>query len=325
MPPKDYYSILGVSKTASEKEIKQAYRRLARKYHPDVNPGDKQAEERFKEINTAHEVLSDPEKRKKYDVYGDQWEHADQFANASTWAGKGRQAAGQQGPFGFGGDIDFEDLLGGIFGGDRSHNGRRRRGSDIEQRVDLTLEEAYHGTTRTLQMQSEEPCAVCRGTGRINNVNCATCQGLGVVIRPRHLEVKIPAGAADGSRIRVAGEGQAGIGGGQKGDLYLVTSVRPHNRFERRGNDLEAELSVPLVTALLGGEVHFTTLKGSTIAVRIAPETQNGQSIRLGGLGMPRMSDANKHGDLYLKVKVVLPTNLTDEQKRHVEALRGAG
>ena len=324
---KDYYSILGVSKNASEKEIKQAYRRLARKYHPDVNPGDKQAESRFKEINVAHEVLSDPDKRKKYDMYGDQWEHADQFANARGY----RRRNGGQDADAFdwgGGNINFDDILGGMFGGGFGGGGgatrtaRARRGSDIEQRADLTLEEAYHGTTRTLQVQTEEACPTCHGSGRIANATCSVCQGLGVTLRPRRIEVKVPAGTADGARIRVAGEGQAGAGGGRKGDLYLVISIRQHQRFERKGNDLHADLPVPLTTALLGGEAHFTTIKGSTIAVRVAPETQNGQTIRLGGLGMPLPTDAAKHGDLYLRLKVVLPTNLTDKQKELLEALK---
>lgn len=322
MAEKDFYSILGVSKNASEKEIKQAYRRLARKYHPDVNPSDKQAEARFKEINAAYEVLSDPAKRKKYNTYGERWEQADQFA--PTWASAGRRSGNrQQGPFGFGGDIDFEDLFGGIPGGaGHGRQSRPRRGGDIEQRADITLEEAYHGSARILQLQGEEPCSTCRGTGRTSGTLCAACQGLGLIIRPRRLEVKIPPGSADGSRIRVPGEGQAGLGGGQKGDLYLVISVRPHERFECKGNDLYAEISVPLTTAILGGEVHLATLKGRTIAVRIAPETQNGQTIRLAGLGMPRIGSSTHHGDLYVKVKAVLPTNLTAEQKRLVEELQ---
>ena len=329
MADKDYYSILGISRTASEKEIKAAYRKLARKYHPDVNPGDKQSEARFKEINNAHDVLSDPDKRKKYDMYGDQWEHANDFARARG----GRRGGQDSGGFNWAGSgIDFEDILGGMFGGGFSSpqggrgggGGRARKGADIEQRTEITLEEAYNGTSRTLQMQSEEGCSVCRGTGRISNAICATCQGMGVVIKPRRLEVKIPAGAVDGSKIRVAGEGQLGAGSGRKGDLYLIVSIRPHDRLERKGNDLHADLPVPLVTALLGGEVHFTTIKGSTIAVKIAPETQNGQTMRLGNLGMPQVNDETKHGDLYLKIKAVLPTKLTEEQKQAVEALKDA-
>ncbi len=319
MAEKDFYSILGVSRTASEREIKQAYRRLARKYHPDVNPNDKDAEARFKEVNTAHEVLSDAEKRKNYDRYGHQWEQADQFQHA--WTGRGGRQRGysQQQPSGFGGDVDLGDLFGGIFGGRRqSHS---RRGSDVEQRASITVEEAYNGASRTLQLESEEPCATCRGTGRIGNAVCAVCNGLGVQTRPRRLEVKIPAGVNDGARIRVAGEGQIGVSGGQKGDLFLVVSIHPNDRFERKGNDLHAEVPVPFTTAILGGEVHFVTLKGSTIALRIAPETQNGKAIKLNGLGMP---GGDKAGDLFLKVKVQLPTNLTPEQKHLVEALRDA-
>ena len=319
MAEKDFYSILGVSRTASEREIKQAYRRLARKYHPDVNPNDKNAEARFKEVNTAHEVLSDAEKRKKYDRYGHQWEHADQFQHA--WTGRGGRQRGytQQQPFGFGGDVDLGDLFGSIFGGRRQSGSRR--GSDVEQRASITLEEAYNGASRTLQLESEEPCATCRGTGRIGNAVCSVCNGLGVQTRPRRLEVKIPAGVNDGARIRVAREGQIGVSGGQKGDLFLVVSIRPHDHFARKGNDLHAEVPVPFTTAILGGEVHFVTIKGSTIALRIAPETQNDKAIKLNGLGMP---GGDKAGDLFLKVRVQLPTNLTPEQKHLVEALRDA-
>ncbi|MBI2887372.1 MAG: J domain-containing protein [Chloroflexi bacterium] len=324
MPGKDYYAILGVSRTASEKEIKQAYRRLARKHHPDVNPGDKQAEAHFKEINNAYEVLADPEKRKKYDLYGEHWQQADQFSQQWPGAGGRRGAGAPGGATGFGGiDFDLQDIFGGIFG-ERSGRARSHRGQDLEHHTEITLEEAYHGSTRVLQLQSEQVCSTCRGTGAVRGVTCGGCQGMGVQFRPKRLEIKVPPGAKDGARIRVAGEGQAGLGGGPKGDLYLVCSLRPHDRFERRGDDLHLEVQVPLVIAVLGGEVQIPTLRGSSIMLKVPPETQNGQVIRLAGLGMPLMGNPSAHGDLYARVKVLLPVRLTAEQKKLFEALRAA-
>ncbi len=330
MAGKDYYKILGIARSASEKEIKQAYRRLARKHHPDVNSGDKEAEARFKELNQAHEVLSDAEKRKKYDQYGERWEQAEQFEKGQAAYGGGRSTwrPTSGGGFeyntgGFGAGGGFEDLMGGIFG--RRPSGRRqpRRGDNIEQPVEVTLEEAYAGTSRTLQLQTEEACSACKGAGRVNNITCGTCQGQGILARPRRLEVKIPAGVKDGSRVRMAGEGQAGVGGGQKGDLFLVVSVQPHERFERKGDDLYSDVAVPLVTAVLGGEVKVDTLKGQ-IALKIAAETQNGRAIRLSGLGMPKLGGSGPNGDLYAWVTVELPVGLTEEQKQLFEALKAS-
>ena len=330
MAGKDYYATLGVNRNASAKEIKQAYRKLARKYHPDVNPGDKDAEARFKEINAGHEVLSDPEKRKKYDQYGENWEQAEQFASArARGAGTGRRsgsgAFGGFGGFGGGVDVDLDDLLGGIFSGGGNSRSRRtpRRGQDIEYNAEISLEEAFHGTARTIQIQGEELCRVCEGNGQVAGQACLTCRGTGVTHAARKLEVKIPPGVTTGSRVRMSGEGQQGSAGGGKGDLYVVVSVLPHARFERKGDDLHVEVAVPLTTAVLGGEVEQATLRGK-IALTVPEGTQNGQVIRLGGLGMPKLGDATKRGDLYAKVKVVLPTQLTDEQKKLFEELRSA-
>ena len=290
MAGKDYYKILGVNRNASEREIKQAYRRLARQYHPDVNPGDKSAEEKFKQINEAYEVLSDKENRQKYDQYGDQWQYADQFARAGRqqapfWGfspGGATRVRFSQGDFG----SLFDDLLRG-FGSGRP--AQPRRGRNIEVPVEVTLEEAFSGATRRLSLEGG-----------------------------KRLEVKIPPGVKDGSRVRLAGKGGEGSGG-VKGDLYLVTSVKPHKLFERRGDDLYIGVSVPLVVAMLGGEVQVPTLKGK-LALKIPPETQNGRSFRLKGQGMPHLGNSTR-GDLVAKVNVVLPTNLTPQEKELFEQL----
>ncbi len=325
MAAKDYYEILGINRTAAEKDVKQAYRKLARKWHPDVNPGDKSAEEKFKAINRAFEVLSDPEKRKKYDQYGERWEQADQFARAeaqggtSGFPGGGRTTFEFEGMPGEGEDI-LESLFGRGFQGGRMRGARRtRRGEDVEQPVEIALEEAFNGTTRLLQTQAEEACPNCAGLGSVQKKPCPMCRGSGKVLRPKRLEVKIPPGVKDGSRVRVAGEG--GVGAGPRGDLYLVVKVLSHPQFERLDGDLNVEVPVPLTKAVLGGEVEVPTLKGKKIVLRIPPETQNAKVFRLAGQGMPHLG-ANGKGDLYAKVKVVLPAGLTSEEKSLFEELR---
>ncbi len=314
MANKDYYNILGIKRNASEQEIKQAYRQLARKHHPDVNPGDKSAEAKFKQINEAYEVLSDKEKRKKYDKYGDRWQYADQFEQAGRQQTPFRNfgSSGGATSFHFGDNVLgslFDDLLRGTR--TRTYT-RQRRGRDIEYPVELTLEEAYRGTKRTLSLQTKESCPSCRGSGSIQNVSCSTCQGAGVVPRMKRLEVKIPPGVKNGSRVRFAGKGEPGYGGAN-GDLYLVTSVRPHQLFERRGDDLYVEVPVPLTVAVLGGEVPVPTLKGK-LALKIPPETQNGRAFRLTGQGMPHLGNSSR-GDMLAKVNVVLPTKLSAQEK----------
>ena len=323
MAGKDYYQILGLSRNASEKEIKQTYRRLARKHHPDLNPGDKSAEAKFKEINAAYEVLSDPEKRKKYDQFGDQWEYAEQFAQ-SGGRGRVRRDFGRGGTtFEYGDLSGFGDIFSSLFGdsgvGSRIRHGPQR-GQHMESTIEVTLEEAYHGSKRVIQLQTEELCTACGGTGRVGNRVCTICNGAGGKVIPRRLEVKIPAGVRNGSRIRIAGEGNPGRAGGNKGDLYLVVKVLPHKLFERKGDDLYTEVSVPLATAILGGEVGLPTLNGS-LSLKIPPQTQNGRVFRMAGKGMPVMSNAN-YGNMFAKVKVVLPTNLTEEEKKLFERLR---
>jgi molecular chaperone DnaJ len=319
MAKKNYYETLGVSHSASEQEIKKAYRRLARQYHPDVNAGDKSAEAKFKEINEAYEVLSSQENRKKYDKYGDQWQYADQFEQARQQQAAFRGFGDAGGATGFhfeGEDMGslFDDLL---FGGGRARTYTRRtramRGRDIETPVEVTLEEAFHGTSRTLSLQTEEPCPTCKGSGLLQNVPCSTCQGTGRVPRLKRLEVKIPAGVKTGSRVRIASKGAPGYNDGASGDLYLMVSVRPHRQFERRGDDLYVDVPVPLTMAVLGGEVSVPTMKGK-LALKIPPETQNGRSFRLAGQGMPHLGNSSR-GNMFARVNIVLPTKLSDKER----------
>jgi molecular chaperone DnaJ len=323
MAGKDYYNILGVSRTATEKDIKAAYRRLARQHHPDVNPGNKGAEDRFKQINEAFEVLSDVEKRKKYDQYGEQWQDAERFAEAarqqgaaSGWSFNQQPGGGQSYQFEEG-DLEgmFGDLFGGRTGGGFSRRATRTRaGRDIEHAIEISLEEAYHGTIRNISIQSEVPCATCRGTGRIQNLPCSVCRGAGVLPQVKHIEVKIPAGVNKGSRVRIAGKGEPGSAGAPSGDLYLIISVQPHPQFERKEDDLYVDIQVPLTSAMLGGEVQVPTLRGTKLALRIPPETQNERIFRLTGQGMPHLGDSSR-GDLLVTIKVALPSGLTPEER----------
>jgi DnaJ-class molecular chaperone len=306
----DYYNTLGVSRSASEKDIRSAYRKLARKLHPDVNPGDKASETRFKEVNTAYEVLSDKDKRKKYDLYGENWEHADEIERARAQRGRGgiydfggAPGGGFSRTYTFSGDPDemfgagdSGDIFGGLFGGRRGR--QRPRNLNVEQPVQVSLDEAYAGTTRTLLMNVTE--------------NGGTA---------RRLEVKIPAGVHTGSRVRVAGEGLQEAG--RKGDLYLVVDVAPHDRFERKGDDLYTDIDVPVTTAVLGGEVHVQAV-GRRVALKVAALTQNGRTIRLAGLGMPKLNSDQK-GDLYARVRVKLPDKLDEGERKLFEELKELG
>lgn len=300
---KDFYETLGVNRGANDKEIRSAYRKLARKLHPDVNPNDKAGEERFKEINSAYDVLSDADKRKKYDRYGDNWERADEIERAQRErGGRGARSFYYTGSSGapnveFSEDVDIGDIFGGLFGGGRRQTRSRRPPANLEQPVEVTLEEAFAGTTRTLVLEGE--------SGQ------------------RRLEVKIPPGVATGSRVRIAGEGQAGAEG-RRGDLYLVVTVQPHARFERKSDDLTVEVEVPLTTAVLGGEVEVQGIDRK-VALKLPPLTQNGRSFRLVGLGMPKLTDAKSRGDLYVKVRAHLPSELGDHERELFEELRTAG
>ena len=300
----DYYDILGVGRAADEKEIRQAYRRLARQHHPDVNPGDDGAAERFKSVNAAYEVLSNPDKRGKYDRYGDRWEQAEHFEAAGGGAGgpggvfsqffRMEDLGGGRGGFTFttggGAGATLSDLLGGLGGmaGHSGGSGERFRPKPADVPVDITLEEADAGATRTVNLPGG-----------------------------RRLEVKIPPGIADGGRIHVAA-GQPGE------DFNLLVSALPHPRLERDGDDLLAIVDVPLTDAVLGGKATVKTLRGQ-IELTLPPETRNGRRFRLTGQGLPRRGAPGQRGNLYATVNVVLPTNLTPEQRRLFERLRDTG
>ena len=326
---KDYYATLGVNKGSTEKEIKQAFRKLARKHHPDVNPGDKTAESRFKEINEAYEVLGDPDKRKKYDELGSNWKMYEQAQRAGGH-GRGRRlpfdaeqwtvnsGGGQGGGYRtmtademrdlFGNEDPFSDFFRTFFsgggaeqesvrrGGGRTGRGapRARQGRDVEQPIDLSLEDAYQGTTRRLAMKHDG--------------------------HARTVDVRIPPGVGEGSRVRVAGEGEHG-GGASSGDLYLRVHLTPDSRFERKGHDLHVKVRVPVTTAVLGGEAEAPNLGGKPLRLKIPPTTQNGQVFRLKGRGMPIVGKPGQHGDLYATVEVELPRHLSPEERQHYEAL----
>ncbi len=320
---KDYYSTLGVTKASSEKEIKQAYRKLARKFHPDVNPGDKAAETKFKEINEAYEVLGDPAKRKKYDELGANWrmyEQAEAQGAANPFAGQWNVHPGGGGGHGgfrtmtqeemedlFGDSNPFSDFFTTFFGGGggpapgggaragRTSRTRQRKGRDVEHELELSLEEAYNGATRRLSMKHDE--------------------------HTRTVDVRIPAGVGDGSRVRVSGEGEQGAGGAAAGDLYLRIRLIPHPVFERKGRDLHVKVPVHAPTAVLGGEAEVPTISGKPARLRIPPLTQNGQVFRLKGYGMPAVGKTDEKGDLYARAEVQLPAQLSDEERTHWEAL----
>lgn len=315
---KDYYATLGVGKAATEKELKQAYRKLARKFHPDVNPGDKAAEARFKEINEAYEVLGDPGKRQRYDELGANWRQYEQAQQAGRSPfGDVRWTTGSGAPGGFrtmdeeemrrifGDEDPFSDFFRMFFGaagpdegGSRARTsrfGRARAGRDVEHTIDLTLEEALRGATRRLSVK------------------------LGG--HTRTVDVRIPAGVGDGSRVRVAGEGEHGAGGRQSGDLYLTVRMRPHAVFERRGRDLHVRIALPVTTAVLGGEAGVPTLDGPALRLKVPPGTQGAQVFRLKGHGMPAVGRPDDRGDLYAAVDIQIPRQLTPNERRHYEAL----
>jgi DnaJ-class molecular chaperone len=297
---KDYYAILGVSKTASEAEIKKAYRKLARQHHPDLNPGNAGAETRFKEINEANEVLGDPATRRKYDELGANWRQYEQAPGPQPGHGgpRARTMTPEEMQDLFGGNGGFSDFFTTFFGGrgpQATHAPRAARGRDVESPLSLTLEEAFTGTTRHLDMQR----------------NGAS----------HRVDVRIPAGVRDGSRVKVRGEGEPGGQGRPGGDLYLVVRLAPHARFERRGQDLHTRVAIPIPTAVLGGDVAITTLGGTSLRLRIPELTPSGRVFRLKGHGMPTPREPETRGDLFVTVDLQVPATLTPEAREHYRAL----
>lgn len=339
---KDLYAVLGVSRNADEKEIKSAYRKLARKYHPDVNPNDPSAEAKFKEIGAAYEVLGDADKRKLYDQYGSNWEAAQHMGAAS---------GGGDFDVHFGGGGGFETIFETFFrdpGGAGMGEARAVAPRDVERTIELTLDEIASGTKRTLTYQALDackscdgtgtvqlraarecmncggsgrsrnmfglggPCPVCSGTGRTMMESCPTCQGSGTMPTTKKVEIKIPAGFPEGKKLRVPGRGIMGTGG-RAGDLYVSVKAIPHERFVRNGDNLEVEVDVPFVVAALGGEVKVPTLS-SSLKMTIPAGSQSGQKFRLANQGMPKLDGAK--GDLVARLKIVVPKKLSDRQKQ---------
>jgi curved DNA-binding protein len=278
----DYYKILGVDKTASEEDIKKAYRKLARKLHPDLNPGDKEAHKKFQQVNEANEVLSDPEKRKKYDLYGKDWQHADQFEQQRRSQKQSPFSGGQQ----FSGEAegDFSDFFESLFGGSDRRRQTKFRGQDYHAELKLGLTDAMETHLQTLS------------------------------VNEKNVRITIPAGIENGQVIKLKGYGAPGVNGGPAGDLYITFSIAPHPNFKRSGNDLYTTTTIDLYTAVLGGETTIDTLRGK-VKLKVNPETQHGAKIRLKGKGFPVYKKEGEAGDLYVTYEVKLPVNLTEEQK----------
>lgn len=283
----DYYKTLGISKTASDKDIKKAYRKLARKYHPDLNPNDKEAEKKFKEINEANEVLSNPENRKKYDQYGAHWKNSEAYEQAKQQQQQQQRAyQGQAGNSGGYSEQDFEDIFGSMFGGQAS--GRQRstkfRGQDFNAELQLDLKDVYTEHKRTLT---------------INNKN---------------IRITIPAGVENGQTIKIKGHGGKGVNGGPNGDLYIQFSIQNHSKFKRDKDNLYTTVDLDLYTALLGGDLMVDTFNGK-VKLTVKPETQNGTKVKLKGKGFPKYKKGDQFGDLYITYQIKTPTKLTDKEK----------
>ena len=357
MSKRDYYEVLGVSKTATQDELKKAYRKLARKYHPDLNKDNEEAAEKFKECNEAYSVLSDDQKRAQYDQFG----HA-AFENGGMGGGGGFGGAGGFGGFGGSGMEDIFDMF---FGGQGGRGGNRaksgpQRGADLRFDLEITFEEAAFGLEKEInlyrdetcdhchgegaepgskvescpecngtgyvrftqntmfgQMVNERPCSRCKGEGKIISEPCKECRGKGTVKRNKKLKVKIPAGVDNGSRLRVSGEGEAGAKGGPNGDLYVYLYVKPHKFFERDGTTVLCEVPINIVQATLGADIKVPTLDGQ-VTMKVPEGTQPGKVLRLKGKGIPSLRGGGR-GDQLVRIKVVVPTKLSDKQK---DALR---
>lgn len=298
----DYYKILGVDKNASDKDIKNAYRKLARKYHPDLNPNDAESNKKFQQLNEANEVLSDPDKRKKYDQYGENWQHGEAYEQARQQQASQQQSytggAGGRGfdyeGFGGGGGDDFSEFFQSMFGGAAGGGGRGRqakyRGQDYNAELQLTLQDVVESHKQTL------------------------------TVNGKNIRITIPAGVENGQTIKIAGHGSPGVNGGPAGDLFIKFSVANDPKFKRQGSDLYTTVKLDLYTAVLGGEITADTLTGK-VRVKVKPETQNGTKVKLKGKGMPVYKKADEFGDLYLTYEIQMPTNLTDKQKQLFEEL----
>lgn len=359
MAKRDYYDVLGVPRNASEQDLKSAFRRLAKDHHPDRNPGDKDAEQKFKELNEAYEVLKEPQKRAAYDRFG----------HAAFDGGMGGRGGGGGGGPGFGPDFAssmsdiFDDLFGEFMGGRRGGGGGnarppgRERGSDLRYNMEITLDDAYSGKTAQIRVPTnvtcetcsgsgakagtkpvtcgtcggagkvrasqgfftiERSCPTCQGRGETIADPCTACNGAGRVVKERTLSVNIPPGVEDGTRIRLSGEGEAGVRGGQAGDLYIFLSIKPHELFQRDGADVFCRVPIAMTTAALGGQIDVPTLDGTTSRVKVPEGTETGKQFRLKSKGMPMLRSTTT-GDLYIQVDVETPKNLTRRQRELLE------
>ncbi len=354
MAKRDYYEVLGIDRGATDQDLKSAFRKLAKKFHPDTNPGDVDAEKNFKEVNEAYEALKDPQKRAAYD----------QFGHAAFEGMGGRGPGGGQGGFGpdFASSMSdiFDDLFGEFMGGRRGGGGRhsgRERGADLRYNMNITLEEAFNGKTAQIRVPTsvscetcdgsgaksgtnpttcptcsgagkirasqgfftiERPCPTCHGRGETIKNPCADCGGAGRVTKERTLSVNIPPGVEDGTRIRLAGEGEAGMRGGPAGDLYIFLSIEPHSIFQRDGADIFCRVPISMTTAALGGQIEVPTVEGAISRVKIPEATQSGKQFRLKGKGMPVLR-SKLTGDMYIQVEAETPTKLTRRQRELLE------
>ncbi|MCR4917949.1 MAG: molecular chaperone DnaJ [Alphaproteobacteria bacterium] len=357
---KNPYEVLGVARDATDADIKKAYHKLVLKYHPDKNPGDKEAEEKFKEVNNAFDILRDPQKRAAYDRYG---EAAFAGGNGAS-AGMGGNPFGNGFHFDMGGGAGMEDILREAmrgfgfdgFGGATGHSGgaAQQRGRDLLDEVEISLQEAFFGKTHTIKFSSnvkcekcngfgtadgkqapvcprchgsgfvnvqrgffavQTPCPDCNGLGHKIDKKCSDCDGSGTVHKNRTIEVKIPAGVEDGARLRLAGQGEAGMNGGPAGDFYIDVHIRPDKRFVRNGNDLIMHVDLPFTTLALGDEIEIETLDDTKLSVKVPSGTQVGEKLRVRGHGMPTGRGTGR-GDLYLDIGVIIPTKLTEKQKK---------
>lgn len=344
----DYYEILGIKKEASTDDVKKAYRRLARKYHPDLNPGDAAAEKKFKEINEAYEVLRDPKKRSEYDQYGKA-----AFEGAGGFEGFRTQDTGFD--FGFGG---MEDIFSDLFGGGFRQRETPLKGADLETHLDITLEEAYKGVTKPVTLTREvmckgcggtgaqaskscsqckgtgsikqsrgvfrlsQPCPACHGSGRVITKTCPVCRGNGSTVATETIKIKIPPGANTGSRVRLKGMGGAGMKGGSPGDLYISLTVMPHPVFKRDGNNIYVEVPVSVVEAVLGGKIKVPTLEGS-VTMTLPPGTDSGKKFRLKGKGIPNKKTGIT-GDEFAIIKIVVPKKVSSKTKEALEEIKKA-